>query len=136
MAEGESLRTICKAEDMPDKSTVFRWLAEHQDFRDQYARASEARAHALAEEALEIADDGRNDTYTDEDGHEATNHDVIARSRLRVDTRKWFAARLNPKKYGDKVSSEISGPDGGPVKSEITRIELVAVPVPENLGDQ
>ena len=136
MGEGESLRSICRDDAMPSLSTVFRWLAADKEFQDQYARAMDARATLLAEEILEIADDGRNDTYRDEDGHEAVNHDVIARSRLRVDSRKWLAARMAPKKYGDKVSQEISGPDGGAVKSEITKIELVAVPVPANLGEQ
>ena len=57
MAEGVSLRSICLADDMPDKATVFRWLAAHKEFRDQYARAREARADAMAEEILEISDD-------------------------------------------------------------------------------
>jgi terminase small subunit-like protein len=46
---------------MPDMATVFRWLARHAEFRDQYARAREVQADYLAEEILEIADDGRND---------------------------------------------------------------------------
>ncbi|WP_338688933.1 terminase small subunit protein [Bradyrhizobium sp. 26S5] len=135
MAEGESLRTICKDEDMPARSTVFLWLAAHKEFSDLYARAVEARAHLLAEEILEISDDGRNDTYRDDDGNVMTDHDVIARSRLRVDSRKWLAARLAPRKYGDKITQEVTGADGGPIKSEVTRIELVAAPIPANLGD-
>lgn len=136
MGEGESLRSICRDENMPAMSTVFRWLGQHREFQEQYARAMDARATLLAEEILEISDDGRNDTYKDEDGNEATNHDVIARSRLRVDSRKWLAARMSPKKYGDKVAVEASGPDGGPIKQEITRIELVAAPIPADLGDE
>ncbi|WP_035977455.1 hypothetical protein [Bradyrhizobium sp. th.b2] len=135
MAEGESLRTICKDEDMPARSTVFLWLAAHKEFSDLYARAVDARAHLLAEEILEISDDGRNDTYKDDEGNVMTDHDVIARSRLRVDSRKWLAARLAPRKYGDKITQEVTGADGGPIKSEVTRIELVAAPIPANLGD-
>ncbi|MBR1206601.1 MULTISPECIES: terminase small subunit protein [unclassified Bradyrhizobium] len=135
MAEGESLRTICKAEDMPARSTVFLWLAAHKEFSDLYARATDARAHLLAEEILEISDDGRNDTYKDDDGNEMTNHDVIARSRLRVDSRKWLAARLAPRKYGDKITQEHTGADGGPIKQEVSRIELVAAPFPANMGE-
>lgn len=77
----------------------------------------------MAEEMLEIADDGRNDTYKDEDGREIANQDVIARSRLRVDARKWLMARMAPKKYGDKIEQTLQGGDT-PIK--ITRIELVA----------
>jgi hypothetical protein len=87
---------------MPDARSVFRWLAANEDFRQQYARAREAQADFMAEEILQIADDGRNDTYQTDDG-EFVNHDVIARSRLRVDARKWLAAKMAPKKYGDKI---------------------------------
>ena len=134
MAEGVSLRSICLADDMPDKATVFRWLAAHKEFRDQYARAREARADAMAEEILEISDDDRDDAITDpESGATRLNAEFVARSRLKVDTRKWLMARMAPKVYGDKVTQELQGPDGGPV-STITRIELVAAPIPEGMA--
>lgn len=44
LASGNSLRTICSSPGMPGRETVFRWLREHQDFRDQYARESGERA--------------------------------------------------------------------------------------------
>lgn len=102
IANGKSLRSICAEEDMPAKSMVFRWLAADEAFRDQYARAREAQADAIFDEILNIADDGLNDTYTDDDGNVRTNQDVIARSRLRVDARKWMAGKLRPKVYGDR----------------------------------
>lgn len=110
IADGESLRKICESEDMPAKTTVFRWLADERfaAFRDQYARAREAQADVFFEEIIDIADDGSNDTYQ-KDGAELTNHDVIARSRLRVDARKWAASKLAPKKYGEKLDLEHSG---------------------------
>src|SRR5258708_5885028 len=61
LSQGESLRRICGDERMPDKSTVLRWLAVHQEFRDQYARAREAQADYWAEEIIEISDDGTHD---------------------------------------------------------------------------
>lgn len=62
---------------------------------------------AMADEILVIADDGTGDSWTDDDGVVRTNHDVIARSKLRVDTRKWLMSKLAPKKYGDApVSSD------------------------------
>lgn len=135
MGEGESLRSICRDENMPALSTVFRWLAADRGFQEQYARAMDARATLLAEEILEISDDGRNDTYKDDEGRVMTDHDVIARSRLRVDSRKWLAARMSPRKYGDRITQEVTGAEGGPIKQEITRIELVAAPIPPGLGD-
>jgi hypothetical protein len=134
MAEGESVRSICRDPDMPAASTIFLWLARHSEFTEQYARAAEARAHGLAEEALEIADDGQNDTYEDDEGNKRTDQDVIARSRLRVDTRKWFAARLNPRKYGDKVEQTLVGDKEKPL--EVRQIELVAVPVSKRDGGE
>ena len=120
LADGISLREICRGEDMPNKSTVFRWLAAHADFRDQYARAREAQADALADELLDIADDGDNDWMErkGEDGQSLGwrgNGEAIQRSRLRVDTRKWIASKLKPKKYGDKLA--VGGDEeGSPVK--------------------
>jgi hypothetical protein len=61
IAEGQSLRSICNSDAMPDKATVFRWLAKYEAFRDRYAIAREAQADALFDEILEIADDARND---------------------------------------------------------------------------
>lgn len=120
MAEGESVRAICRDDLMPAASSVFLWLSKHKEFSELYARAAESRAHALAEEALEIADDGRNDTYDDGEGNTRTDQDVIARSRLRVDTRKWFAARLNPRKYGDKVEQTVVGDPEKPLQTVTT----------------
>src|SRR5216684_9092402 len=80
IANGESLRKICLDDDMPCKASVFKWLNENKIFSDQYARARDAQADTMADEILEIADDGTNDTYVTENG-EVTNHDVIARSR-------------------------------------------------------
>ena len=40
------------------------------------------------------------------------NYENIQRSRLRVDTRKWIMSKLAPKKYGDKVTQELTGKDG------------------------
>jgi hypothetical protein len=119
IANGESLRSIVKSDDMPAQSTVFKWLSENKYFSEQYARAREAQADKMADEILSIADDGLNDTYLDEDGNKRTDHDVIARSRLRVDARKWLASKMAPKKYGDKVEQTVQGPDGGPVQTSI-----------------
>ena len=120
IADGISLREICRTEDMPSKAAVFRWLAAHAEFRDQYARAREAQADALADELLDIADDGDNDWMErkGEDGQSLgwrENGEAIQRSRLRVDTRKWIASKLKPKKYGDKLA--VGGDEeGSPVK--------------------
>jgi hypothetical protein len=92
---------------MPGKTTVIRWLAKFPEFRDQYARAREVQADALLDECLEIADDASGDfvtRQTDNGPVQAVDYEHIARSKLRVDTRKWAVARLAPKKYGERVA--------------------------------
>lgn len=106
LASGESLVKVCKRPGMPDKSTVFRWIAAHDDFRDKYAKATEARADAIFEEMFDIADDVIPDSAE------------VAKARLRVDTRKWALARMNPRKYGDKITNELVGKDGGTIQIE------------------
>jgi len=121
MADGESLRSICRSEDMPGTTTVVRWLTDKETFRAQYAKARELQADALFDEMLDISDEASNDWMEKHDKENvgySLNGEHIQRSRLRVDTRKWIAARLAPKKYGDKTTTEISGPDGGAVVVE------------------
>jgi hypothetical protein len=119
LAEGESLRSICDSEGMPNKKTVLRWLRIHEEFRAQYAQARELQAEGMADEIVDIADDGHNDwmkrNYGD-DERWVENGEAIRRSALRIDARKWVAAKLLPKKYGDRVQTEITGSDGGPLQ--------------------
>lgn len=123
LAAGESLRKICLSDDMPCQATVFVWLAKHPDFVEQYAPAREAQAHNLAAEIIDIADDSSHDTVTRtrEDGseYEAVDQDHINRSRLRVDARKWYASKLAPKFYGDKITQEHTGANGAPLSATI-----------------
>lgn len=108
LASGKSLLTICKQDGFPDKSTVFHWLFKYKDFNDKYAQAREAWADAIFEEILEISDNDQQDTTTNERGTEVANHEWIARSRLRVDTRKWALARMSPRKYGEHNTTDLN----------------------------
>lgn len=123
IAEGESLRSICEDEHLPNRRTVNQWLIEgtYEDFNLQYARAREAQADFMADDIVDIADDARNDWMErkgkDDVGYEL-NGENIQRSRLRVDARKWKAGKLAPKKYGDKTTTELTGKDGGAVQVE------------------
>lgn len=125
MAEGRSLRDVCRDPDMPSLATVFRWLADENksQFREQYARAREAMADAMADELLEIADDGTND-WTErrrQDGSSETvlNGEHVQRSRLRVDARKWLLSKVAPKKYGEKL--ELAGDKDSPLTVVVRR---------------
>lgn len=109
LCNGESLRAICEGDDMPHRATVFRWLGAHKAFSDQYARAREEQAEAFADEMVAIADE--RETIVKEDGGAtvvAFDSTAVARNRLRVDTRKWVASKLKPKKYGDRLDSTVT----------------------------
>ena len=113
LAGGESLKSICVAEDMPHRATVFRWLGTHDSFRDMYARAREAQADALFDEILDIANTPitGEKTKVDKDGNviEMTKADMIEHRRLQIDACKWIAAKLRPKVYGDKLDVDVTG---------------------------
>lgn len=100
------LRKLCKDNPhWPRKTTIYRWAFDNAEFRDQYARAKAFQVEWLVESALEIAEDGTRDTYTDEKGTKRCDNEWIARSRLRVDTIKWLSSKLAPKLYGDKIEN-------------------------------
>ena len=128
LADGESMRSICRSDDMPCLSTVFKWLRENDTFSQQYAIAKEECADALVEDMLDIADNQVDQPLVVDgvpmvlDGKMVMIKDAVSvnHARLRVDTRKWAASKLKPKKYGDKVTNELVGDGGGPVKTEST----------------
>lgn len=95
LAQEESLRKICERPSMPNKSTVIRWLKENPEFCDQYARAREMQADSLLDEMLDIAD--------------CATPENVSVAKLRVDSRKWYITKVAPKKYGDRITQEISG---------------------------
>ena len=96
------LEQICEADDMPCARTVFRWLAAHTEFSQQYARAKTAQGHVQADRGMK-------------DALSATDAQL---GRLKFDARKWAASKLAPKQYGDKVA--LTGDaDGDPIKTSL-----------------
>jgi hypothetical protein len=84
----------------PDKSNIFMWCADHPEFHDRYARAKALQIDWLAEEALEIASDRSSDKAEKSNGDPVFSNAAVNRDRLIVDTIKWAASKLQPKKYG------------------------------------
>lgn len=133
IAEGRGLRTICREDvnaGLPAYRTVYDWMAADKEFSDRMEVARQIGADVIAEETLEIADDARNDWMErhDPDGDDTgwkLNGEHVQRSKLRIDTRLKLLAKWHPKKYGEKVTAEHTGPGGGPVQYE--RIERVIV---------
>ncbi|MBV5333021.1 terminase small subunit protein, partial [bacterium] len=91
-------------------------------FSAQYTRAIQIRAIGWAEEIIEISDDGSQDTYIDNNGNERTNNEVVARSRLRTDSRKWMLSKVLPKVYGDKLDVNHGVQPENPLTSMLQRI--------------
>lgn len=111
LAGGKSLVSYCQRKDTPGYRTIMTWLTQRADFRTAYILARQHQADYLAEETIDIADKARRGAA-----------DV---ARLRVDARKWYAAKLSPKKYSDKIEHALTGPDGGPV--EFTEVRRTVV---------
>lgn len=122
LALGESLRSVCRDESMPCLTSVFTWIRKYPEFLKQYDVAKEESAESHSDYMLEIADNAAND-YMEALGDEGgiayrLNGENIQRSKLRVDTRKWLASKLKPKKYGEKLHQEVTGANGGPIQYE------------------
>jgi hypothetical protein len=111
IANGRSLRALCRQEGWPDAGTVCGWLAEDAAFAQQYARAREADGAATGEEVADVARDVLAGKVAPDVG------------RVAMDGLKWSAARKAPKAYGDRSALEVGGPDAGPIVLKfITRL--------------
>lgn len=127
IALGESLIKICKDDHMPNRDTVRMWVIEKSDFSVKYARAREDQQDSYSEEILEIADDRSCDVVYEEILSEGkvikriphSDNTAVQRHKLMVDSRKWIMSKLLPKKYGDKITQELTGVDGGPAILQI-----------------
>lgn len=108
LTKGEALRTVLQEKHMPDSNTFYIWIEADKSKSEQYTHACNQRADKIFEECIAIADDQEDDIIELADGKEITNHNVINRARLRVDTRKWMLGKLNPKKYGDRVQNDVT----------------------------
>ena len=104
IADGESLRSVCRDADMPNAPMVIKWVANDENLRKQYARAREDQADADADAVSDIA-------YRTLAGEFEPSA-----SRVAIDALKWSAGKRKPKVYGDKIDHTHAGPDGGPVQ--------------------
>lgn len=117
----DGLRKVCEdAGTTP--VTLFHWLNSFPEFLQQYTRAKEIQAELLADEMQSICDEQPMVFIPSKaGGYEAIDRAGIDRNRLRVDTRKWIASKLLPKRYGDLV--RLTGADAGPIAFQLERID-------------
>lgn len=114
---GQSLREACKEAGI-SHPTILRWIVEDDaaggDLSDQFARARGDLRTLVAEDVIGISDN--------------TEEDPASR-RVRVETRLKVLARLAPKRWGEKLQNEHSGPGGGPIPiaRELTEEQLLSI---------
>jgi hypothetical protein len=135
LARGEGLKPISRTPGFPHSSTIMEWATDTtHPFSERYRKARVLGYMHMAEEIIEIADDKSGDVTMNEDGNPVTNHENIARSRLKVDTRKWVVSRMLPHIFGDRVVTEHIGPNGGAIQVDVqhrvndffTKIDAIA----------
>jgi hypothetical protein len=129
LSEGESLKTITQDEMMPNRATVYRWLAADPSFCDMYARAREDQADTLADEIIAIADEQPEivaviDKRTGELIEHKLDGAFLQWQKNRIDARKWTAMKLKPKKYGDRQI--IAGDSENPLEVQNSAMDILA----------
>ena len=112
IAEGRSLRDICRDKDVPvAASSVTQWVLTRDEFAKQYARACGLRAEARFEELMELADHMAV-LEPDEEGKlriACADREAVNAMRAKIDVLKWALAKMKPEKYSDKLQMEHSG---------------------------
>lgn len=113
LASGMTLRAVCRQDGMPSPSAVLDWTETHKEFGEQYTRARQRGYEVMADEVVDIVDDGSND-YVERETRRGGTEQVldtehVARSRLRFDARRWLLSKALPKIYGEKLGLEHSG---------------------------
>ena len=105
--------------------SFFKWVTESQDLKDLYHYAREIRSDILFEEIIDIADNPQEGETIKEDKNGLTieKGDMLGHRRLQIDARKWVVAKMQPKKYGDKLDVTT---DGQPLNTPISNAELQA----------
>lgn len=129
LSEGESLRSICRDEDMPSQATVYNWLKSVDGFLEQYRKAREEQADTLADEIVAIADETPElnpvvDKNTGELIRVELSSAYIAWQKNRIDARKWTASKLRPKAYGDRTT--VAGDPESPIEVKNEAMDTLA----------
>lgn len=108
ISAGMSCVKACRKKGRPARSTFMLWVkTNHMGIQPLYEAALKDRAHTFAEEMIEIAD-----------GVTGGTADEIRAADLRISTRKWNAARMEPTVYGERVRQEHTGANGAPIQTE------------------
>lgn len=120
LCDGVPLRELCRQDGMPSWRTVYDWIAADPDLAARIAHARELGFDAIAEDILDIADDGTNDwverKMKDGSTELAINSEHVQRSKLRIETRLKLLAKWSPNRYGDNATLNLGNKDGEALK--------------------
>lgn len=122
LSSGEPLAQICRDEEMPSVSSVYRWIEAVEEFAEGFARARAEGFDQIALDCLKIADEQEaGEIITDTpDGKTIKTEDMLGHRKLRIETRLKLLAKWDPKRYGEKL--ELAGSKESPLTVEIVRL--------------
>ena len=114
IADGKTLRALCREKGMPNWRTVYDWIEADAELAAQVARARDLGFDAIAEDIFDIADNTR------------AVSDHVQLSKMRIDTRLKLLACWNPKKYGTKQTVDVGNKEGETLKVD-SNVDTVAL---------
>lgn len=82
------------------RATFMNWVNNNKDLFAIYDNAKEEQLKFLAEQIIDIADNGSGDTNRD---------------KLRIESRKWLLSKLDRKKFGDQITQDINVKNEAPL---------------------
>lgn len=109
--DGRGIRSILQDKGMPRALSFYTWLKDRPEWQERYAYACELRQELIFEQMMDVAkkpEIGVEITY-DHLGMKEVHKDMVQHRNLIVNTMKWQLAKLNPKKYGEKVDLTTDG---------------------------
>ena len=106
LSEGLSMRTVCKADDMPSGVTIFKWLRDYPEFLKQYEQAKVNSADAHLETIEELGDLAIQEA---KEVDAKSSNAVVSAYKLKADNLKWYMSKMKPKKYGEKLDLTSDG---------------------------
>lgn len=126
LRRGTPLSEICRGKGMPSRRSVTNWMNASKAFASRIARARDDGYDRIANDCLDIADDGSRDYKQTADGREVPDYDHISRSKLRIWTRLELLKKWDPKRYGDLL--KLGDPVGNKLVPPALKIGLVGGP--------
>ena len=111
VAVGKTVKSACESfgYDEARVGSFYRLVRKDARIKEMYDTARELQCEAWLDDNVDISDNRGEDTFIDKKGVRKTDHGVIQRDRLRVETRQWGMGALNRKRFGDRKHIDVSG---------------------------